>query len=320
MSEVSILEFLESEGVFIDVRSPIEFEHARIPGAINLPLFSNEERAIIGTLYKKMGHEIAFKKGLEFVNPKLEDFVHQAKKILSNQTAKIYCARGGMRSSSMEWLFNQFGIQTIRLKNGYKSFRQFVLNFNFDASKLYAITGLPGSGKTTILKKLQLENKQTIDLEKIACHRGSHFGAIPGLSQISNAQFENEIIFKWLSFDLSKPIYIEDESLTIGKCKIPELLFKKMKNSPLLLIEKSFEERVDQIMKDYSFIEKNHLIQSTKRISKQLGSQKTLEIIRLIEIGSLKNAIEMILKYYDSTYLYSIQLRNQAIIKWEEVL
>lgn len=315
MRELDIKDFLAVQGTILDVRSPKEFEHARIPGALNLPLFTDSERAEVGTLYKHSGHDAAVEKGLELVGPKLKNFVTHAKEILKGNPAKIYCARGGMRSSSMQWLLETAGIPTCRLNGGYKAFRRMALTLDFTSANLIVIGGFSGSAKTTILHTLKTLGAQILDLERLASHRGSSYGMLQGLKQSSIEQFENEIADCWLNFDQSKPIYVEDESRMIGTCRIMNDLFLKMRTAPLIFIEKSFEIRVNQLVKDYSLLSSQELIEATKRISKHLGSSLTNEVIHHIESGFLKPAIEIVLKYYDSTYLYGMSKRAAPIRK-----
>ena len=191
-------------GLF-DVRSPCEYAHAHIPGAINLPLFSDEERKIIGTLYKQEGSEQAIERGLEFVGPKLADFVKKAKKLPSPIT--VYCARGGMRSEAMQRLFSFAGIPSRRLEGGYKTYRQQVLATFQKPWKLLVISGLTGCGKTEFIRN---SGKPAIDLEELARHRGSAFGWLG--AQPSTEHFENLLAEKLNQCDPDLPILVENES------------------------------------------------------------------------------------------------------------
>lgn len=315
MRELDSLEYLETSGIILDVRSPKEFEHSRIPGAVNLPLLNDEERVIIGTLYKQSGKAAAIEEGFALVGPKLKTFVKTAKELLKDKPAKIYCARGGLRSSIASFILKTADIPTFRLKNGYKAFRNFCLRKDFSSLTLIVIAGLSGSGKTEFLHNLKQNNLQTIDLEGLARHRGSSYGMLPGVLQISTEQFENEIFCQLLQFDESLPIYIEDESRMIGKCRIPDSLFQKMGTSLLFLIEKPFSIRVEKLFQDYGSLDTLNLIDATNRIAKRLGSLRTSQVIAHIESGFLKPAIEIVLKYYDSTYLEGIKQRSTQIKK-----
>jgi len=315
MHKLNVQEFLKAQGIILDVRSPKEFEHARIPGAINLPLFTDDERAVVGTLYKQLGHDTAVLKGFEIVGPKLKNFIVQAKEILKDKPAKVYCARGGMRSSSVALVLETAGLNPLLLNNGYKAFRHFALTLDFESANLIVIGGFSGSSKTDILHALKTLGAQVLDLEGLASHRGSSFGMLQGVNQPSIEQFENEIAHAWFNFDKSKSIYIEDESRMIGACRINSELFAKMSSSTHLFIDKPFENRVEKLLKSYGSQKKIELIDATKRISKHLGSSLAKEVIQLIEQGFLKSAIEIVLKYYDSTYLYGMEKKTAAVKK-----
>lgn len=306
-------EFLAAPGTIIDVRTPAEFLQGKICDAINIPLFSNEERAKVGTVYKKVGKEAAIQLGLKIVGPKLADLVITAKK--QTMIAKVYCWRGGMRSSSFAWLLNLSGMETITLNGGYKTFRRWVLSFlkQLPASKwqIQVLGGMTGCGKTDILQEFKRKGAQVIDLEGIACHKGSSFGKL-GIAeaQPSNEQFENEIALQWSKFDSNKPIWVEDESRLVGTCKIPNELFKLMKEAPLYFIEKPIEERLDKLCQDYSMRDDGALITAVERISKRLGKERAKQVIDLILIGQMRQAVRLVLDYYDPAYLYSIRDRN----------
>lgn len=313
---VDISTFLEAPGLFIDVRSPMEYRHGHIPGAESLPLFDDSERAIIGTIYKQQSQKLAVQKGLEIVGPKLVHFVTKAESMTSSLEAKVYCARGGMRSSSMAWLLQTAGFKTLTLKGGYKAFRSWVLKSFSTKKNIRLIGGMTGSGKTEVLHALKKSGEQVLDLESLAAHRGSAYGkvALPALTP-STEQFENLIAKEWHLFDATKPIWIEDESRMIGTCRIPHELFLQMRASPLYVIEKPFEERVQLLNNQYGTLNKQELINSTARLTKRLGGLKTKEIIDNIESDHIEAAIQKVLKYYDSTYLYGLSKRHQPITR-----
>jgi tRNA 2-selenouridine synthase len=307
-------EFLNGPGFFLDVRSPAEYIQGHIPGAYNLPLFSDHERAIVGTLYKQAGKEKAIEEGLRLVGPKLADFVTFAKQRIQGQSAKLYCWRGGMRSQSMAWLLNTAGIKTTTLHRGYKTFRTWALKMMEQPRNLKVLGGLTGTGKTAILKELKNRGEQVLDLEDAAHHLGSSYGML-SQAQPSNEQFENSIALQWARAEPTRPLWIEDESRLIGKCKIPDKIFQLIRSSPLIYIECSLEERLENLLKHYGKISPEDLIKATERIGKRLGNARKNDIIRLIQTGNLTQAIEIALQYYDRTYAYGLSLRPQKIIK-----
>ena len=209
-----IKSFLElgKELPIVDVRTPAEFEQGHIPGAHNIPLFSNEERAVVGTLYKKQGKDIATIKGLEFVGPNMANFAKQAKKLAVDNKILVHCWRGGMRSASMAWLFNTVGLDAQTLEGGYKAYRQYIRASFEWPYKVVILGGLTGSGKTDILKEMHKMGAQFVDLEGTAHHRGSSFGQIGQGTQPTNEQFENNLAEVWIKQDAEEIIWLEDES------------------------------------------------------------------------------------------------------------
>ena len=284
------------------MRAPIEYRHAHIPNALNIPLFDDEERALVGTCYKQEGKDKAIDLGLKLVGPKLFSFVNQARNL--NSPLTVYCARGGMRSSSMQWLLSFSGLKVNQRKGGYKAFRTEVLEILNRPYQFHVIGGYTGSGKTEYLRQL---NEQTLDLELIANHKGSAFGAIG--EQPSNEMFENKIACVLNAFDLSKPVFIEDESRMIGQNKIPDPIFEKMLKSPITLIETSDDKRVDRLCAEYGALPKEQLIQNIERLKKRLGSEKTAFTINLINKGEIRDAIVGMLYYYDNAYRHSLEKR-----------
>lgn len=303
-------EFLAAPGVILDVRSPSEYAHGRIPGAYNLPLFSDQERAEVGTVYKQIGRREAIELGLKIVGPKLFDFVNTARSYAANGPVKVHCWRGGMRSSSMAWLLRTAEMKTLTLSGGYKTFRRWALNVIKTPLQINVIGGLTGSGKTSILHALKENGEQVLDLEAIANHRGSSFGVIS--KQPSNEQFVNELAVRWACFDPKRPVWIEDESRMIGQCFLPEEIFRQMRSAPVYMIERSQSERIENLLKEYGKIDPEVLINASKRLTKRLGSQRAKTVVEAIQSGNLIEAIELVLQYYDSTYHYGIGKRVQV--------
>lgn len=334
MFELELDRFLLEKGTILDVRTPSEFIQGRIPNAVNLPLFSDEERVKIGTLYKHVGVQEAIDLGYHLVLPRIEELVETARGHLQlSGVAKLHCWRGGMRSRSVAELFQKLSIPSFTLKGGYKSFRRWAIqllekipHYPF---KIYLLGGMTGSGKTAILRLLKNRGEQVLDLEDIARHRGSSFGCLNGEEVPTNEQFENEIAFQWHNFSAHRPIWIEDESRSLGQCKIPDSLFSAMQHAPLFIIERPQEHRLERLYRDYATIKKEHLIVATERIKKKLGAERTKKVCQCIQEGNLKEAIGMTLGYYDSTYQYSLTKRDQKTyrindslsdLEWAELL
>ncbi|NGX41988.1 MAG: tRNA 2-selenouridine synthase [Chlamydiae bacterium] len=315
---LNLEEFMALEGTVFDVRSPSEYQQGRIPGSINLPLFSDAERAQVGTTYKMEGKEQAISLGMKYTSPKVSRFVTQAKQHLNSGTAKIHCWRGGMRSSAMAMLLENTGIPSVTLQSGYKTFRGWAHELFEKPYRYNMLGGLTGSGKTSILHALEGLGEQVIDLEGLAHHRGSAFGHIGRGEQPSTEQFFNEISIKLGKFDVERPIWVENESRQIGFCHIPEALFSSMQKAPLYLIERPLEERIATLCCDYGNTDPKKLIEATLCIKKKLGGARTKEVIGNISEGQLKQAVGIILEYYDSTYTFGLTRRKSPIHKLSE--
>jgi tRNA 2-selenouridine synthase len=314
VQKINIEDFINqtATGIIIDVRSPAEFDHAHIPTAQNLPLFSNEERAIIGTTYKKQSREAAIKAGLPLFGNKMLGMIETVEswmieKQKNNASDKpiiyIHCWRGGMRSAAVAWLLDVYGYKVIQLTGGYKAYRNWVLaQFNI----LYSckvLGGYTGSGKTEILQELQKRKYSVIDLEGLAHHKGSAYGAIGQAIQPSQEMFENSLAHSLLEQNKNKgPIWIEDESQRIGTVLIPTPLFQLMRNSTCYFLTIPFEERLNFILEGYGKFDKQSLMNATLRIQKRLGGLETKTAINHIIEGEFKEAFFILLKYYDKWY------------------
>ncbi len=318
-------EFRESKGLLIDVRSPGEYYKGHMPNSINIPLFNNEERSIVGISYKQNGKREAIIKGLEIVENKLDnlisEFISAEKIYIKNKKLnssinrfKIYCARGGMRSKSIFWLLSKLNYSVMILNGGYKNYRRSVLNKFNESIKIIIIGGKTGTGKTKLLNNLRNKNYQIIDLEFLANHRGSTFGSLGMKEQPSNEHFENLIAENLYNFDKNKEIYIEAESANIGKCRVPYELFKQMKESPRIEIIRSETDRINELVSTYSIYSKIELINSIKRITKRLGHERTKLAIKSVESANWVDVCKAVLEYYDKCYEYELKEKNNIKI------
>lgn len=298
----------------IDVRSPSEYQKGHIPGAISLPLFTDEERAKVGTLYKRRGQRSAVTLGLKLVGPKLADFTRQAYALTKNDRLALYCWRGGMRSNSMAWLFRTAGLQVEVLDGGYKAFRQSANELFESHGKLRVLGGPTGSQKTRVLHELRKLGEQVIDLEAIARHKGSAFGNPDELEQPSTEHFANLVWDAWADFDPEGEVWIEDESRTIGTVWLPEKLYKRIRNGRIIVAEKPIEERSRFLASDYGGADPEILKEGFRKISKRLGGQHVIAATEAIERGDYNTAASIGLHYYDKTYSYGLDRREQAQI------
>ena len=314
-----VQDFLKSPGVFCDVRSPIEYEHAHIPNAYNLPLFTDDERARVGTTYKKVGRQEAIDLGVELVGPRLSEYAKSAKSISKNlpdaSVLKIYCARGGMRSQFLAWFLQFIGNKVITLQGGYKAYRRHVLEVLSNSShKFIVLGGMTGLGKTKLLSELQKRDEQVLDLECLAKHKGSAFGYDPNVVQPSPEYFENLLACELSALLCNKVTWIEDESRLIGRCVVPNKVFESMKVSPIIVLKTTIEERISRIREEYADYSKEWWIHSTSCIKKRLGGALTQKIIASIELGYFESAISDLLGYYDASYEYSMRRHSGKII------
>ena len=307
--------FFQTPGVILDVRSPGEYAQGHIPGAVNFPLFNNDERALVGTCYKQKGKDEAVELGLAIVGPKLANFVARAKVLAPDRQVKIHCWRGGMRSASVGWLLETAGFNVVLLIGGYKGFRRWALSLFSVPQKMIILGGMTGSGKTEILSALGSMGEQVLDLEALANHRGSSFGALGQLPQPTNEQFWNAIAMEWAKFDRSQVLWVEAESKRIGMCRIPQEIFEQMEKAKVIEISRSRQERVEFLVEIYGEADINDLIAATKRISRRLGGLRTQEAINFLREGNLAVASDLILYYYDKTYTYDLETRGVSIQK-----
>jgi len=316
----------------IDLRSEKEFHKGTIPGSVNIPILSNDEFENVGKEYKNKGQEAAINLGLQLVKGDLKNKRIDAWKnhLNNNPGCFIFCYRGGLRSKiAQEWLEKE-NIIVQRISGGYKNFRSNILdehvNSKYDINKWMIIGGLTGSGKTALLSQF----KETIDLEKIANHRGSAFGK--NISpQPSQADFENELTLKYINHSHSN-ILLEDESRSIGRVTLPGTWYEKMQSSKLVVLKISTDERVNNILDEYvlQILKTSNNVQellnqylfSLEKIKKRLGDKLFKEISDLMikafkmnHLDSHKKWIsKLLIEYYDPMYNYKLKLRKEYIV------
>jgi tRNA 2-selenouridine synthase len=342
IQRVSITEFLSLAENFpvLDVRSPGEFAHAHIPGAHSLPLFTDEERKVVGTAYKQQSKQVAVKIGLKYFGVKMVEMVETVEKLIkelqlktkkneapSNEfqasTVLVHCWRGGMRSAGVAWLLDLYGFKVYTLAGGYKGYRNWVLEQFEKAYSMHILGGYTGSGKTEVLKALQKRGYTVIDLEGIAHHKGSAFGAMGLPPQPSQEQFENILAGELVhglakstsdeSFDFQRTIWLEDESQRIGMVNIPSVLFQQMRKKKVYFLEIPFESRLDYITKHYGKFEKAELVNAVIRIKKRLGGLETKTAMNFLLEDDTKEAFRVLLQYYDKLYGKNLENNRENI-------
>lgn len=295
----------------IDVRTPAEFEQGKIPGAFNLPIFSNEERVLVGTTYKQVGREQAILLGFDLTGNKWSAFIKQALEISPAKKIAVHCWRGGMRSGAMAWALDLYGFEVYLIEGGYKNYRRWSAAQFEKPYQLMIVGGMTGSGKTRLLHQLQSMDEQVIDLEELARHQGSSYGTMNKMVQPTQEQFENNFAFQLNQLDQDRRIWVEDESLTIGKRCIPNPFWYQMRNSLLLNLNVPHEHRVELLATEYGALDKTFLIECTERIWKRLGPEQTKNAILAIEDDRMSDFIRIVLVYYDKTYKTGLNKRNK---------
>jgi tRNA 2-selenouridine synthase len=322
VKKIETEEFVElaSECPVIDARSPGEFAHANIPGAYSLPLFSDEERKVIGTLYKQESREKAIKQGLDYFGVKMRRMVEEVEKLSEDRntrTVLVHCWRGGMRSGAVAWLLDLYGFKVYQLTGGYKSFRHWVLK-QFERDFAFNIVGgYTGSGKTIVLQQLKQLGVPVIDLEGLAHHKGSAFGAIDMPEQPSQEMFENKLalqLFHNATTDI--PFYTEDESQRIGLVNIPNSFWKQMREKKIFFLDVPFEERLKYLSEDYGKGDRDKLVNAIIRIKKRLGGLETKTAINHLLEDNIVECFRVLLFYYDKLYKKGLEKRDN----WQELL
>ncbi len=295
----------------VDVRTPAEHEKGAIPGSVNIPIFDNQQRAEVGTIYKQRGQLDAIYRGLDFVGPVMADVLRKGLEVAGAQKELlVHCWRGGMRSASMVWLFSLAGIKCSLLEGGYKAYRAYILERLASAGNVVVLGGLTGSGKTEILKALSEIGEQVIDLEGLANHRGSAFGAIGMPPQPTSEQFANILFREFSELDPERRIFVEDESLNIGSVFMPGEFYSVIRNSRVIAIMCDSENRMPRLLEEYGRMPTEQLKNSIGRIRKRLGGENTDNALSAIENDNMQEAIKIVLAYYDKSYSFGLSKRD----------
>ena len=310
MPRYSLSEFEALPYPVLDVRAPIEFTQGHVPGALNLPLFTDEERARIGTTYKQMSQERAVHLGLEFFGPKMSVMIKQAQKLAGGKEVRLHCWRGGMRSGAVLWLLELAGFKVHLLNHGYKDYRQAVLASFAQPRQWRVLGGLTGSGKTDVLHALAATpGQRVLDLEGLAHHKGSAFGAIGQPAQPTQEQFENNLAAALAALPTDAPIWVEDESRQIGRLTIPPALFAQLRAAPRFVLEVPRAARVAKLAAEYGAENPTELAAAIERLQKRLGGLATQQALAAVEARDFPLMVELMLEYYDKTYTYGLAPR-----------
>jgi tRNA 2-selenouridine synthase len=310
IEKIDIADFLDlyNRIPVFDVRSPGEFSQARIPCAYSLPLFTDEERKIVGSAYKQHSREQAIKLGLDFFGVKMRKMVEEVSGRVQNMELRggeqsadavggkkkvlVHCWRGGMRSAGVAWLLDLYGFKVYTLSGGYKTFRKWVLNYLGQEQQLYILGGYTGSGKTEILHHLKTRGESIVDQE----------------------MFENELaVAIYKAAAEGKPIWIEDESQRIGRINIPLKFWQMMRNKPVYFIDVPFENRLAFIAASYGKNQQGELADAITRIQKRLGGLETKTALGYLLEENLAECFRILLHYYDKLYTRALTNRPASI-------
>jgi tRNA 2-selenouridine synthase len=318
--KTDIAEFLRLAEAFpvIDVRSPGEYIQGHIPGAFNIPLFDDAERAAVGTSYTKEGRNQAIIEGLKLTGPSMYTKLENALKLAREGKLLVHCWRGGMRSEAMAWLFSLGQIESVVLEGGYKTYRHHVNEILSAERQMIILGGMTGSSKTHILRYLGEKGHQVIDMEGMAHHKGSAFGSLGQTDQPTTEQFANDLHYRWMRLDPGLPVWLEDESRNIGTVFLPDAFYMNMQKAPTVILMMDIKTRMPRLMEEYSGYPPELLKGSVMKISRRMGGDKAKEAAEAIDSGNISRAIEITLQYYDKAYRHSIEMKNNKDIIYLE--
>ncbi len=321
VQKIPIANFIElvPNSLLLDVRSPSEYGQAHMPKAINLPLFTDEQRAAIGTAYKQQSREIAIKLGLDYFGVNMRLLIEKVEDLIksnaANKTSKnivLHCWRGGMRSAAVAWLLDLYGFKVYQLQGGYKAYRNWVLTQFTLPYSFTIIGGYTGSAKTILLQKLQTIGHSIVDIEALANHKGSALGGIGLPAQPKQEMFENLLAEALNNIGTKNKIIVEDESQRIGNLQIPMPLWYNMRASKVLFLEIPFIQRLQYLTIEYGSLNTDELQAAILRISKRLGGLETKNAIHFLQQNNIEACFKILLAYYDKWYKKGLYNRDNV--------
>lgn len=275
-----------------------------------MPLLSDTERAQTGITYKQKGRDAAVQQALIWVGPKMSGFVDQARRLSAGRPILLYCWRGGMRSHSMAWLLKQAGLEVSVLEGGYRNWRRHIYEVMATWGEWVVIGGPTGSGKTKLLHALKEAGEQVLDLEALANHRGSAFGALGLPPQPGNEQFISDIGWKICGMKKGQRIWVEDESSMIGSLHLPEVVLARLSTSPFVYLKTDFERRIQELVREYGQQTRAELEGAFRKIARKIGGQYLNLALDALHEGRLHEAASIALRYYDKAYAQSLSIRH----------
>ena len=291
--------------VLLDVRSPGEYASGHLPGAVSLPLFSDAERAEVGTLYKQESPDAALLRGLDIAGGKMRQLVEQARKAAPANEVVVQCWRGGQRSASVGWLLEKAGMQVYQLEGGYKSYRAYVRDWlAVDHHDLRVLSGPTGSGKTRILHAMADLGVHFVDLEGLANHKGSSFGSLGEAPQPTTEEFENLLFAALHRIPTGQTVWLEDESRMIGTVCQPDVFYDRLISAPVVELMQPYEWRVKNLVDAYAGYPREGLVAAFTRLKKRLGGQHLQQALKALDADDYAAAARIALVYYDKAYAH----------------
>jgi tRNA 2-selenouridine synthase len=297
----------------VDVRSEGEFESGHIRGALNIPILNNAERKAVGTDYKQKGRNAAIKTGFQLVGPRLTGIIEEAEQVALGGEILVHCWRGGMRSGNFCQFVGMAGVKAHSLDGGYKTYRHHALQAFEAPYQLIILGGLTGSGKSEILRSLKDLGEQVVDLEALANHKGSAFGGLMMPPQPSTEQFQNELFEELHGLDPARRIWVEDESIAVGKIFLPEPFWRRMSSSPVIEMEVSRDIRVARLVQEYGPAHTEEFLKCMNKIEKKMGGQNLKAAKELLLNNDMSGTIDILLTYYDKAYGTGLKNKKHRI-------
>lgn len=300
--------------VLLDVRSPGEYATGKIPGAKSLPLFTDEERARVGTIYKQNSPDLALLEGLDIAGGKMRWLVEEARRLAPNKKVVVHCWRGGQRSGSVAWLLERGGLEVAQLTGGYKAARKVIREYlAADHHQLKVLSGPTGSGKTPVLLAMREQGAYVVDMEGLANHKGSSFGAIGEAPQPTSEEFENQLFAAFSAIPKGEVVWLEDESRLIGSVCQPPEFYDRLIAAPLTVLEQPAEWRIDRLVQLYGSYPKAPLAAAFTRLRKKLGGQHLITALEALDENDLAAAARIALVYYDKAYAHYSERRGATV-------
>lgn len=321
---------LDRYDTIVDARSESEFAEDRLPGAVNWPSLTDEQRKLVGTEYKQVSPFVARKRGAALVARNIA--AHLEREVMDKPKdwqPLVYCWRGGQRSGALALVLGQIGFRVHLLEGGYREYRRAVTAALAELPQRHeyrVVCGTTGSGKSRLLQVLRRRGEQVLDLEALAAHRGSVLGLVPGFAQPSQKQFDSRLWDTLRRFDVTKPVWIESESRKVGDLRVPEALVEKMRVSPCVVLELPLDARVALLIEDYA-----HFVHDTEAFCKRLDALRVLrgnEVVNGWQAAARAGRTEAVVRdllvaHYDPIYLQSMR-RNFAgfeapnsVVRWD---